>query len=81
MEKPESLKFTHAEVNYQEKSIHPGERCDNCKHFIPATDTKSAGCEGVKRPIEIAGWCIRYEKDNTEPANHLKVSYRLARNK
>src|SRR6266705_2992683 len=61
--KPEAEKFTHDQVGYEDPSTHPGQRCENCEHFINPTSTSPAGCEGVQRPIAESAWCHRYEKD------------------
>jgi hypothetical protein len=62
--KPESEKFTHDQVGYEDPSTHPHEECEDCKHFIPATDKSPAGCEGVQRPIAEGAWCRRFERGN-----------------
>ena len=62
--KPESEKFTHEQVGYEQPSSHLNERCGNCKHFIPETKDSPAGCEGVQRPIAADAWCHRYDKDS-----------------
>jgi hypothetical protein len=56
--KPESEKFSHAEVNYENVSTHAGD-CDDCKHFIAGNPP---ACEGVKKPISPEGWCIRFDR-------------------
>ena len=61
MAKPESKKFTHDEVGYENPSTHPGERCGNCENYIPPTDSTPAACKGVQRPIQIPAWCHRWE--------------------
>ena len=60
--KPESEKFTHDEVGYEDPSTH-GVDCDECVHFIPATKDSPAGCEGVQRPIAEGAWCHRFKEE------------------
>ena len=60
MERAEKDKFSHAEVQYERTSEHPGEHCSNCEHVIEATS--GTRCEGVKSPIDLGGYCIRWEK-------------------
>lgn len=72
-EKPESEKFSHDSVGYENPSTHGSEDCDDCVHFIPATADSPAGCEGVQRPISEEAWCHRFKrKPSIEP------SYKLA---
>jgi hypothetical protein len=59
-ERSEKEKFTHAEVNYERTSSHPGKECGNCKHVIEAMS--GTRCQGVKSPIDLGGWCKRWEK-------------------
>jgi hypothetical protein len=61
-QKPESQKFTHDEVGYEEPSTHRGEQCKNCEHFIAPTGSTPAACEGVQRPIAANAWCHRFEE-------------------
>jgi hypothetical protein len=61
--KPESEKFTHDQVGYEDPSTHPYDECKDCKHFIPQTDESPPGCEGVQRPIAEGAWCHRFERD------------------
>lgn len=63
-EKPESEKFSHDQVGYENPSTHPHEECEDCVHFIPETDKNPAGCEGVQRPIAEGAWCHRFKRDN-----------------
>lgn len=62
-EKPESEKFTHDQVGYEDPSTHPHDECEDCVHFIPKTDKDPAGCEGVQRPIAEGAWCHRFKRD------------------
>ena len=57
-ERPEKDKFTHAEVNYERTSSHPGQECGNCKHVIEAASGNR--CQSVANPIYLTGWCVRY---------------------
>jgi hypothetical protein len=61
--KPESEKFSHSEVDYENPSTHPHEECEDCEHFIPETDEAPAGCEGVQKPIAEGAWCKRFKRD------------------
>jgi hypothetical protein len=74
--KPESEKFTHDEVGYENPSTH-GNDCDECTHFIPATKDSPAGCEGVQRPIAEGAWCHRFKKDimKKHPFSHTVVEH------
>lgn len=77
--KTEVEKFSHQEVDYEEKSTHPGKICGNCKHFIPGSPP---ACEGVKKPISIGAFCGRYDAViNTNPVNYSKTPYQLAHKK
>lgn len=71
--KPESEKFTHDQVGYENPSTHLHEECEDCKHFIPETDKSPAGCEGVQRPIAEGAWCHRFKRD--EKMKHHKFSH------
>jgi hypothetical protein len=51
-------KLTHAAVNFEHPSEHPGERCARCKHFIFDSPPK---CQSVKGPIHWDDFCIKYE--------------------
>jgi len=53
-------KLTHAEVEYERTSDHPGRHCGNCEHVIEAMG--GTRCEAVKNPIDLGGWCKRWEK-------------------
>jgi Fe-S-cluster containining protein len=72
MEKPNFLKFTHAEVSYEHPSKHRPEQCRVCKHFIADghernNDKFSPRCEGVRSPIRAEDWCKRFEKERGTP--------------
>jgi hypothetical protein len=73
-EKPESKKFTHDEVGYENPSTHPHEECDDCVHFIPETPDSPAGCEGVQRPIAEKAWCHRF-KDKKMKHQKIKKTH------
>jgi hypothetical protein len=73
-EKPESEKFTHDEVGYENPSTHGTEDCDDCIHFIAATKDSPSGCEGVQRPIAEEAWCHRFERKR-QPEPSYKMAY------
>lgn len=60
-ELPAAEKFTHAEVHYEQKSMHGKQKCSACVHFIPPDD-----CQSVAKPIAPAGWCRRFKKRGNE---------------
>ena len=72
--KPESEKFTHDEVGYEDPSTHPHQECDDCAHFIPETPESPAGCEGVQRPIAEKAWCHRF-KEKTMKHHKIKAAH------
>ena len=78
--KAEKDKYSHAEVSYENPSTHPGQRCGNCEHFIPATANAPAACEGVQKPIQITAWCKRFEKES-QGNEFANAPYKMAHGK
>jgi hypothetical protein len=74
MEKPEVGKASHEEVGYETKSKQSGESCSRCEHFI---DAEPARCKTVVSPIELQGWCKKFEVD---PDRLTHAEYREWRN-
>ena len=58
-ERPESEKLSHAAVEYERVSSHPGRDCANCEHVVEAM--AGTRCESVKPPIYLTGWCVRWK--------------------
>lgn len=58
-ERPDNKKLSHAAVKYETTSLHRGQACQNCLHFIAANPPR---CEAIQSPIAPKAWCKRYEK-------------------
>lgn len=68
-ERPESKKFTHAEVQYEHPSRHGHDDCGDCVNFI---DTDPARCKGVLQPIREEDWCKRFKRQKSKMAEHFR---------
>lgn len=55
-------KASHAEVKYVKLSYKKGERCGNCRNFIKDAAGENR-CRSVECPINILGWCQRYQRN------------------
>lgn len=60
-ERPADEKLSHQAVSYEHPSDHLGRYCGNCEHVIEATS--GTRCQAVASPIELNGWCKRWETE------------------
>lgn len=56
-ERPEETKTPHSGVQYINPSPHPDGTCQVCANFIAPNR-----CKTVKGPIDLTGWCKRFDK-------------------
>jgi hypothetical protein len=73
-ERAESAKLSHAAVNFESASRHPGQACASCVHLIAASSLPSnlfdgkPRCESVKPPIKLGDWCKRFKRRGQNPS-------------
>jgi hypothetical protein len=60
----EKEKLSHAAVDYEHPSTHPGEFCGKCRHYI---EGNPPACAGVKSPILPMDWCHRFRSQTLTP--------------
>ena len=49
-------------LDYTPETPVPGERCDNCRYYVPpASKGACGGCEHFAGPVTADGWCAVWD--------------------